>query len=307
MWGPNVVLAHNVHMAINRRRAPGSDISREKKLGGHKNESVYAALIGGSTISGTGKGDVKDRSGLLHSVKSGKKWQVFLYRYDRIEKSKYLGELKSCLDAFTTDYGRYVGDRIKCIELKEFLVEEEGREAVSRMHNDVIKKKLGPNEYVKAKERLAAATRSVCQKLQDKEFLEQFLAEALFNGSEVSYLAVKDANSFKVFSRRDVLRVLADEISPANSRAGHVPEDYNVDGQKVLLRYSKGDKEKNIVEIEIRNDSEQHYREVRFNMYSRDFLALLLGESAALESRKLRDGVILYGTAIDGLPKGRSI
>ncbi len=307
MWGPDLLLAHTVHMAINRRRAPGSDISREKKLGGHKNESVYAALIGGSTISGTGKGDVKDRSGLLHSVKSGKKWQVFLYRYDRIEKSKYLGELKSCLDAFTTDYGRYVGDRIKCIELKEFLVEEEGREAVSRMHNDVIKKKLGPNEYVKAKERLAAATRSVCQKLQDKEFLEQFLAEALFNGSEVSYLAVKDANSFKVFSRGDVLRVLAGEISPANSRAGHVPEDYNVDGQKVLLRYSKGDKEKNIVEIEIRNDSEQHYREVRFNMYSRDFLALLLDESAALESRKLRDGVILYGTAIDGLTKARSI
>jgi len=262
---------------------------------------VYAALIGGSTISGTGKGDVKDRAGLLHSVKSGKKWQIFLYRYDRIEKSKYLSELRSCLDAFTKDYDRYVGDRIKCIELKEFLVEEEGREAVSRMPNDVVKKKLGPNEYVKAKERLAEATQRVCRKLADKAFLTQFLAEALFNGPEVSYLAVKDGAYFRVFSRSDVLKVLADELSPANSRAGHVPEDYNVDGQKVLLRYSKGDKDKNIVEIEIRNDSEQHYREVRFNMYSKDFLALLLGENADLESRKIRDGIILYGMAIDGL------
>lgn len=302
-----VLLVHTNHMAINRRRAPGSDISREKKLGGHKNESVYASLIGGSTISGTGKGDVKDRAGLLHSVKSGKKWQGFLYRYDRIEKSKYLSELRSCLDAFTTDYDRYVGDRIKCIELKEFLVEEEGREAVSHMSNDVVKKKLGPNEYVKAKDRLAEATQRVCRKLQDKAFLTRFLAEALFNGPEVSYLAVKDGAYFRVFSRNDVLRVLADELSPANSRAGHVPEDYNVDGQKVLLRYSKGDKDKNIVEIEIRNDSEQHYREVRFNMYSKDFLALMLGENAALESRKLRDGVILYGMAIDGLQKGRTI
>jgi hypothetical protein len=114
-------------------------------------------------------------------------------------------------------------------------------------------------------------------------------------------LAVKDGAYFRVFSRSDVLKVLADELSPANSRAGHVPEDYNVDGQKVLLRYSKGDKDKNIVEIEIRNDSEQHYREVRFNMYSKDFLALLLGENADLESKKIRDGIILYGMAIDGL------
>ena len=294
-------------MTINRRRAPSSKVSREKKLGGHTNEAEYAALIGGNTIKGTGKGDVQDKSGKLHSVKSGKKWQVFLYRHDRIEKSKYLSELRPCLDAFTKDYDRYVGDRTKCIELKEFLVEERGRDAVSLMSNDVVKEKLGPNEYVKAKERLAEATRRVCRKLQDKAFLARFLAEALFNGPEVSYLAVKDGATFRVFSRSDVLRVLTDELSPANSRAGHVPEDYNVDGQKVLLRYSKGDKEKNIVEIEIRNDSEQHYREVRFNMFSKDFLALLLGENAALESRKLRDGVILYGTAIDGLQKGRTI
>lgn len=294
-------------MAINRRRAPNSDISREKKLGGHKNESAYAAIIGGSTISGTGKGDVKDRYGLLHSVKSGKKWQVFLYCYNRIEKSKYLSVLRSCLDAFTKDYGRYVGDRTKCIELKEYLVKEAGREAVSRMPNEVVKNKLGPNEYVEAKERLAEATKRVCRKLLDKAFLTKFLAEALFNGPEVSYLAVKDGATFRVFSRIDVLRVLAAELSPANSRAGHIPEDYNVDGQKVLLRYSKYDKEKNIVEIEIRNDSEQHYRELRFNMYSKDFLALLLGENAALESMKHRDSVILYGKAIDRLHKGRTI
>lgn len=291
---------HTIHMAINRRRAPDSDTSRGKKLEGHKNESVYASLIGGDTIPGRGKGDVLDTCGLKHSVKSGKKWQVFLYSHDRIENSKYLSHLKPCLDAFTLNYDRYVNDRIKCIGLKELLVKKHGGPAVSRMSNADVNKSLGINEYVMAKERLAKATQLVCRKLQDKAFLSKFLAEALFNGDEVKYLAVKDGASFRVFSRADVLAVLTSELSPANSKAGRVPKDYNVDGQKVLLRYSKGDKEKNIVEIEIRNDSEQHYREVRFNMYSKDFLTLLLGKKAALAAEKMRSGVILYGKSIYG-------
>lgn len=285
-------------MTINRRRAPSSKISSEKKLVGHTNEAEYAALIGGSTIQGTLKGDVQDKQRKLHSVKSGKKWQIFLYRYERIRASTYLNELKSCLDAFTSDYPRYVGDRTKCIELKESLVEEQGRVAVGQMTNDAIKKSLGSNEYVKAKEKLAEATQRVCRKLEDKKFLRQFLAEAIFNGSEVSYLAVKDGACFRVFSSSDVLGLLTAHISPANSRAGRVPEDYNVDGQKVLLRYAKDGKQKNIVEIEIRNDSEQHYREVRFNMYSKDCLSILLGKVAALPALKHRPGVVLYGAAI---------
>lgn len=291
-------------MTINRRRAPDSDTSRGKKLEGHKNEAVYASLIGGETIPGRGKGDVLDGLGLKHSVKSGKKWQIFLYSYERIEGSRYLCHLKPCLDAFTLNYDTYVNDRIKCIELKEFLVKKYGGPAVSRMSNGDITKSLGVNEYVMAKERLSRATQLVCRKLQDKVFLSKFLAEAIFNGEEVKYLAVKDGSIFRVFSSVDVLAVLTSGLTPANSKAGRVAKDYNVDGQKVLLRYSKGNKDKNIVEIEIRNDSEQHYREVRFNMHSKDFLALLLGENSSLESMKLRDGVILYGKAIDGLLRG---
>lgn len=285
-------------MTINRRRAPSSEVSREKKQGGHTNEAEYALLIGGKTIPGVGKGDVLDNRGKSHSVKSGKKWQVFLYRYDRIEGSRYLCELKACLDAFTIDYPRYVGDRNKCIEKKENLVEERGRAAVGRMTNDEIKDALGSNEYVKAKERLAGATLRVSRKLEDKTFLRQFLAEAIFNKSEVSYLAVKDGAHFKVFAASDVLEHLVARIFPATSKAGRVPEDYNVDGQKVLLRYAKGKGHKNLVEIEIRNDSEQHYREVRFNMYSKDFLAIMLGKEPGLSPMKYCEGVVLYGDAI---------
>ena len=64
-------------MPINRRRAASSEISSEKKLGGHRNEDEFASLIGGGVIKGTQKGDVEDKDGLLYSVKSGKKWQIF--------------------------------------------------------------------------------------------------------------------------------------------------------------------------------------------------------------------------------------
>lgn len=284
-------------MTINRRRAPSSKISREKKLDGHTRESEYAALIGGSTISGTGKGDVRGKNDLLHSVKSGKKWQVFLYGSARITNCKYLCELKSCLDAFVPDALKYFEDRIKCIEFKEAYLKKHGKEMAKQLSNAEVADSLGHNEYIKSKDRLALATRDVCRKLQQNIFLRNFLGEAIFNNTEVSFLAVKDGNCFRVFSQSDVLAILSSNLFPANSRAGLVPVDYNVDGQKVLLRYIKDSKEKNIVEIEIRNDSDTHYRQVRFNMYSKDVLYLLLNELRST-SEEFCKGVHLYGEAV---------
>jgi hypothetical protein len=80
---------------------------------------------------------------------------------------------------------------------------------------------------------------------------------------------------------------------PSTSNAGLVPEDFNVAGQKTLLVYeTRPDTTKNIVEIEIRNDSETHYRQVRFNMKSKDALVLLVGnlqeKSAKRETKKIK-------------------
>ena len=73
-------------MTINRRRAPSSKISSEKKKSGHRNEVIFASLINGDIKKGTQKGDVEDESGALYSIKSGKKWQIFLYTLGRISK-----------------------------------------------------------------------------------------------------------------------------------------------------------------------------------------------------------------------------
>jgi hypothetical protein len=292
-------------MAINRRRAPSSQISREKKLSGHLREDDYATLIGGETISGTQKGDVLDKKGNLYSVKSGKKWQVFLYVYDRIADSKNLKILQPCLDAFTKDPQQYFKDRIKCIEFKEAYVKEYGRAKAKELPNKVVINALGANEYIEAKERLAKSTVSVRDRLKDKNVLRGFLGEALFNNDEVSFLAIKDTtykkdDFFKVFAKEDVLDILSDQLFPEVSKAGNVPEDYNVSAQKTLLCYLRNNgKSKNIVEIEIRNDSDVHYRQVRFNMYSKDALTLLLERQSPLPVKEVFNNVKVYGLAIE--------
>ncbi len=291
-------------MTINRRRAPSSKISSDKKLGGHQREGDYATLIGGKVVGGTIKGDVKDKNGNLHSVKSGKKWQVFLYGYTRICKSHYLNILRPCLDAFPEDYDQYVKDRTKCIAYKEEYVKNHGKDATRYLSNDIVTKYLGANTYVESKNRLALTTTSICNALKNKDYLRKFLNEALFNDGEVEFLAIKDDTYdkdglFKVFAKEDVLDILSSKLFPSVSIAGRVPEDYNVAGQKTLLCYKKTPKQtKNIVEIEIRNDSGIHYRQVRFNMYSKDTLSLLTDSPIPLPIKYFHENVAVYGKAI---------
>ena len=292
-------------MTINRRRAPSSQISRDKKLGGHEREDDFAALIQGQTIPGTQKSDVVDKKGNFFSVKSGEKWQVFLYSPNRISSSQYLKILQPCIEAFTEDVNQYFEDRIKCIAYKESYLAEHGRNKARLLSNEELSNTLGHNVYVESKNRLALTTQDVSLALQDKVFLHNFLEEALFNKKEVQFLAVKDSTFkkdelFKVFAREEALKILTNKLFPETSGAGRVLVDFNVPGQKTLLRYKKTDiKNKNIVEIEIRNDREEKYRHVRFNMLSKDALSLLLEGTQATPFKELCNGVLVYGQAIE--------
>ena len=290
-------------MTINRRRAPSSAISSAKKKGGHKNEGIYASLIQGEVIKGTQKGDVKDQLDFQYSVKSQKKWQIFLYSHDRIASSKYLKILKPSLEAFPIDSEIYFRDRVRCIEFKEAYVRKHGREEAKKLTNQEVIEAIGENVYVKSKTNLAHATSEVSRILTDKTFLRNFLAEALFAIDEVSYLAILDTtfkrdNIFKTFDREDVLDILSENLIPGTSKAGHAPEDFNVSGQKTLLRYTLGEStDKNIVEIEIRNDSDTKYRLVRFNMYSKDALFLLTEKLGDKMPMSPKNGLQYFGRA----------
>jgi len=294
-------------MSVKKRRAASSEVSREKKLGGHQNERDFADLIGGQRIIGTKKGDVVDPQGRKYSVKSGKKWQVFLYSYDRILQSNYLNVLTPCLEAFTTDAEKYFADRELCLQYKESYIAKHGREKAKTLKNEDIKKNFPNNEYIKSKDKLAQSTLIVCENLKSKSNRRKFLQEAIFNGAEVDFLAIKDDTFkrdglYRVYERDEVLSILSSELSPGISNAGNVPEDYNVSGQKTLLRYKTSSGiEKNIVEIEIRNDSVQHFREVRFNMYSKDTLILLEKHLGKHSTKSLGDGVFALGCAASKL------
>ena len=290
-------------MAINRRRAPSSSTSSEKKLGGHSREEAFADHINGLVIKGTQKADVKDQLGNHYSVKSGKKWQIFLYSYNRISTSNHLKILQHCLDCFTDDTESYFKDRIKCIAYKENYVQKYGKEKTKHLSNSIVEEELGLNEYISSKNKLREKTALVRDTLKDPATLRSFLDEAIFNCNEVSFWAIKDTtyncdSIFKVFAREDVLDIFCNEIFIETSKAGKVPEDFNVDGQKTLLRYTKGGRSKNIGEIEVRNDSEIKYKLVRFNMYSKDVLELLLSKRNNLSSARLGLNVIAFGKAI---------
>jgi len=206
------------------------------------------------------KKDVIDPSGDAHSVKSGKKkWQVFLYSLARFESD----------DAFAAMNG--IGGLLES-SIKSF-------PATFAEYQQ---------NKPEAKERLRQFMRQLAEKLQDKRRLRAFFDKSLFNAGEVNYLTVRHEVKFRVFARKDIVAALADNLEVCNSvarSAGQVPE------QKVIFRY----KGKNLAELEMRNDSTTHYREVRLNMLTPRAMELLLEK--ILFVRKFSEMVYLYGAA----------
>ena len=158
-------------MTINRRRAPSSKISSEKKRKGHKNEDIFASLINGQVIKGTKKADVKDRNKKLHSVKSGKKWQIFLYSCSRISQSLNLNILRYSQESFPSNFKSYLRDREKCIAFKEKYIKTYGRTSAKALSNEEVSKNIGKNLYISSKYFLKDNNLRVCDTLKDKSKL----------------------------------------------------------------------------------------------------------------------------------------
>lgn len=243
-----------------RKRALTSEGARAVRQQGHDDALEFALAIGlpnDYKNDPQAKKDVIDPSGDAHSVKSGvKKWQIFLYGLGRFE----------------TDHAFIVMNGIGAL-LAECINAFPPTYAEYRLNKIV------------AKERLRIPMVKLAEKLQEKPRLKAFLNKSLFNGGEVNYLTVKHDGKFHVFLNRDVVDALGDNLEVCNSRAisaGQMPE------QKVLLRH----KGKNLGELEMRNDSEIHYREVRFNMIKPKvmevlFEKILMKNDMPIESRPI--------------------
>lgn len=248
---------------VRRSRASSSDQARQYRQQGHDDALAFALAIGLNADyqnDAQAKKDVIDKSGDAHSVKSGeKKWQIFLYGLNRFNNDPFFRVMNGI--------GQLL---INCIESfpENFLDYQ--------------------NNKIEAKEKLRPHMVALAQKLMDKGRLRAFLSKSIFNGGEVNYLTVLHHEKFHVFWGKEVDAVMADYLEVANSsarQAGQMPE------QKVLLKYDGV----NLGEIEMRNDSPVHYREIRFNMYKKKAMNLLLDKIPAV--RTFNEKVIVHGEA----------
>jgi len=119
------------------------------------------------------------------------------------------------------------------------------------------------------KKNLGFAINKLTEKLRDRNKIAGFLQQAIFNGNEVDYLTIKDENNkYHVFSKIDVINILKNNFTVSNSIAR---TKLQYDDQKTLFKY----KNINYGEIEVRNDSNVHYREIKFHLNGKKITNLL--------------------------------
>jgi len=245
------------------KRGLTSENARKVRQQGHDDAFKFAMLIGLESDYKNdiiAKKDVIDLSGDAHSVKSGnKKWQLFLYGINRFRDD----------DFFQTMNG--IGQLlIKCI--KAFPEDIKEYERNKR----------------KAKERCRIPMRQLAELLQEKRRVKSFINKAMFNGGEVNYLTVRHNDIYHVFLNKDVIRVFAEAVEVFNSQARSVNQ---VPEQKVIFKYNGT----NLAELEMRNDSPIHYRQIRFNMIKPRMMSLLFDKIPM--TKKFKNEVLVYGDA----------
>ena len=254
------------------RRGGTTEQGRAYRQRGHEIAVEFAHLLGVSSDyqrDQKAKKDVVDPAGDTHSVKAGlKKWQGALYSLSRFESDvgfltlNGIGQLLiQCINAFPPAFA-------------EFRQDEQSERA--------------------AKERLRIPMIELKNRFQNKILVKGFLMKTIFNGGEVNYLTIHRDDHFHVYWNEDVVNVMAEHFTVANStsRAG------NPDCQKVVFKFNNT----NAIELEMRNESPQHYREVRLNMIAKKCFELLRTHIPGGQSY-LGNSIISYGQAMSNFWK----
>lgn len=243
-----------------KRRGSTSDEARRIRQEGHDIAKLFALKLGLSDDYQNdlkAKKDVIDPSGDAHSVKAGtKKWQIFLYSLSRFEEFKAMNGIGDIL--------------ISCIDSFPSTYEEYQQNKV------VYKNALAPKMELLA------------DKLSKPVVLAAFLEKSIFNGGEVNYLTVYHDGKFHVFWGKEVVKVMVSNLTVTNSIARNATQ---FSSQKVILRFEN----QNLGEIEMRNDSQVHYREIRFNMIKPKAMALLF--RTITDCSEFQEDVLVYGEA----------
>ncbi|BAU23777.1 hypothetical protein THC_1411 [Caldimicrobium thiodismutans] len=252
-----------------KKKAMTSEKASYVKRKGHADAREFAECLGIGkeyTSEPQAKKDVIDSEGHSYSVKSGeKKWQIFLYSKTRFEKDNIFKGMNGLGELF-----------LECIE------------SFPENRNDYLRDK------VLYKKKLQKPMRELCKRLKEKRLLAAFLEKSMLNGGEVDFLVIKEDEFFHVFWGKQVIEVLTENYEVENSKARGKNQ---MDDQKVIFKVNG----KTYGEIEMRNDSDIHYREIKFWIDKK--LTFNLLKSNINKIKKLNDRIILYGKAINKLAK----
>jgi hypothetical protein len=247
-----------------KRKAMTSQQARMVRKSGYDDAREFAKLIGLSTDylnDPQAKKDVIDLSGDAHSVKSGmKKWQIFLYSTRRFERDTIFKRLNGL--------GKLL---LNCLNVFPDSFEEYQK-------NKFYYKNL-----------LKVPMQKLKQRLENKDTLKAFFEKSFFNAGEVTYLTIKDNNIFNVFHSDDVVEVLTNNINVENSKARRAGQ---FDNQKVIFKYEGT----TIGEIEMRNDSQIHFKEIKFWMRKDKTIELL--QTYITNVKKVKPRLFVYGKTL---------
>ena len=252
-----------------RRRGGTTEQGRAYRQRGHDIALKFAQHLGLSTDyqrDPKAKKDVIDPAGDAHSVKAGlKKWQGALYRRSRFESDIGFQTLNGI--------GQLL---IDCIDAFPPTFAEYERDKQS------------------SKELLRIPMIDIKNRFQNQMLVKGFLMKSLFNGGEVNYLTIHRDNLFHVYWSEEVVDVMAEYFTVENStsRGG------NPDCQKVLFKFNNH----NAIELEMRNDSPQHYREIRLNLIANKCFELLRTHIQG-EQSYIGKPIISYGQAMSNFWK----
>lgn len=249
-----------------------SERARSVRQAGHDDATEFAKQIGLSSDYNNdkqAKKDVIDPFGDAHSVKSGKKrWQIFLYHRSRFERDSAFQTMNGIGQIF-----------IQCLQL---------------FPDNFSEYKSNKNLF---KQKLRIYMIELKNRLSEKRRLKSFLEKSFFNGNEVKYLTIKVENQFHVFHAQDVVESISANCIVENSKARREGE---ISEQKVLIKFENT----NLGEIEIRNSSPNHYREVLFVVNRKKAEELLFSK---IKTAKIyAENVILHGLAIKKFGRGKN-
>lgn len=256
-----------------RKRAMTSEKASEVKKQGHSDEKEFAKLIRMENEYQNGptdKKDVVDKNGDTHSLKGGtKRWQLFLYGINRFENDLIFKVMGGVGDGI----GQLLFSCLEVFPLKydEYILNKE-------KYKNLLKPKMI----------------ALCGKLQDKDVFASFLLKSIFNCGEVTYLTIKNDDKFHVFKNEDVIETLVNNLLRETSKA---KQKNQMDYQKVTFVYN----DINVGTIEIRHDSETHYRQAVFCLDKKPIFDLLVSKIS--NKQNWCEEVVVYGKAIEKFKK----